>query len=482
MIFRTISRHRMRDPGRWSRKGTALLQFKMGLLLLLVMFLMGCVEANAGTHKPILIAQGLPAAPTFSPAYGLYTTNTYGVVSPNVSISAAAGSIYYTRDGSQPTSSSTLYTGNFAVYSNTQVNAIAVVSGTASPVASAWYVVDYNAEAVSTTNMLLWLRGDFGPVLTSGNVTRWGDISLSENDATASSPNQPTVQPSSINGLASVTFVPGTSGQFLSVPAAVTNFSSGLSAFIVAKPNTLTSGAQLISLGASGGLANSIGFSENSTYEPTFSVYDSGGSATTVSSSTAFSTSQFHLYEAVQSGTTATLYVDGQQVAQNSSMNSLPSASFSSDFIGQLTTGGSYYSGQIAEIVLYNTAITQPQRSALEAYLMQKYQFTQQPGAPVLSVASGTLPAPTQVAISAPGAEAIYFTTDGSDPTTASLVYNGPISVIYSETIKAIGVSGAQQSTVRSASYVLDSSLYPAPSSGGVSLQINLTQPSMAIP
>jgi hypothetical protein len=319
----------MRDPGRWTRNGTALSRLGETVLLVITLFLFGCIAAYAGPHKPILIAQGLPASPTFSPAYGLYTTtDTYGTASPNVSISAAAGSIYYTLDGSQPTSSSTPYTGSFAVFGNTQVNAIAVVSGTSSPVASAWYVVDYNAEAVSTTNMLLWLRGDFGPVLSSGNVTRWGDISLSENDATATSPNQPTLQVSSINGLASVTFVPGMSGQFLAVPAAVTNFSSGLSAFIVAKPNTLTSGAQLFSLGASGSLANSIGFSENSSYEPTLSVYDSGGSATTVSSSTAFSTSQFHLYEAVQSGTSATLYVDGQQVAENSSMNSLPSASF----------------------------------------------------------------------------------------------------------------------------------------------------------
>lgn len=458
-------------------------------LVLLVLHSL-CLQTPTYAHVPLqnrldrnlqsrrLIAQGLPAAPTFSPAYGLYTSSV------NVTISAAAGNIFYTLDGSQPTSASTPFTGGtITCTSDTQINAIAVVGGTSSPVATGWFAVDYNAAQVSTSNIALWLRSDFGVIPSAGALSNWGDISLNERDASATSPHQPSVQANSINNLPAVTFASGGSGQFVSVPGSVSNFSSGISIFVIARPTTLSSGAQLLSLGSTGGLNSSISLSENASLQPTFSVYNSAGTVSNVASSTIFDTNQFHLYEVVQSGTTATMFLDGLQVSQNSSMNSLPTSTYSSNYIGQLTTGGNFYSGQIAEVVIYNTALTQSQRSALESYFNFKYQFSRVATAPIISVPTGTLSGPTQVAIAAPADETVYFTTDGTSPSsTNGSLYNGPIDVYYTETVKAIGVSGANQSTISSATYTLDSSLYPAPGPGGVPLQINLTLPSTAIP
>jgi hypothetical protein len=85
----------------------------------------------------------------------------------------------------------------------------------------------------------------------------------------------------------------------------------------------------------------------------------------------------------------------------------------------------------------------------------------QQPAAtPTFSPAGGTYLLGVTVSISdaTPGAT-IYYTTDGSTPTTSSPVYTGPIelsSLLTTTTIKAIAVApGSSQSSVASATYTI---------------------------
>jgi N-acetylneuraminic acid mutarotase len=88
---------------------------------------------------------GIPAAtPTIAPATGSYT------VAQNVTIwySTAGSAIYYTLDGSTPTTNSTLYTDPITVSNSETVKAIAVALGYLnSPVASATYTLPYPATA-----------------------------------------------------------------------------------------------------------------------------------------------------------------------------------------------------------------------------------------------------------------------------------------------------------------------------------------------
>ena len=75
---------------------------------------------------------------------------------------------------------------------------------------------------------------------------------------------------------------------------------------------------------------------------------------------------------------------------------------------------------------------------------------------PVFSLASGTYGSAQVVTITdaSPGA-VIYYTIDGSTPTTSSIQYFGPIAVSETETIRAFAVASGIPSTVVSASYTI---------------------------
>src|SRR5579864_5912172 len=81
--------------------------------------------------QPAIVAYGLfssmpqAATPTFSPVPGTYGS----AVSVTISDSTAGAAIYYTADGSTPTSSSKLYVGPILVSSNTVIKAMAVAPG-----------------------------------------------------------------------------------------------------------------------------------------------------------------------------------------------------------------------------------------------------------------------------------------------------------------------------------------------------------------
>jgi hypothetical protein len=98
-------------------------------------------------------------------------------------------------------------------------------------------------------------------------------------------------------------------------------------------------------------------------------------------------------------------------------------------------------------------------------------------------VATSTLTQPTQVAVAANPAADIRYTIDNSTPTSSSPLYQSPINISYTQTLKAIAIINGVSSSVTSATYTLNSTQFPAPNpSDATALQINLTLPNISIP
>jgi hypothetical protein len=74
---------------------------------------------------------------------------------------------------------------------------------------------------------------------------------------------------------------------------------------------------------------------------------------------------------------------------------------------------------------------------------------------PVLSPKAGVYTSAQSVTITdATTGAAIYYTTDGTTPTTASTLYTGPVTVSSTETLRAIAVaSSSSNSAVMTATY-----------------------------
>ena len=148
--------------------------------------------------------------------------------------------------------------------------------------------------------------------------------------------------------------------------------------------------------------------------------------------------------------------------------------------ISDATSGATIYyttngTTPTASSTKYTGAITVPSTETLEAIAVET-GYTNSPVAtaaytidpvaatPSFSVAAGTYSSAQTVTISdATSGATIYYTTDGTTPTTSSTKYSGAITVASTQTLKAIAVaSGYTNSAVATAAYTITSTL-PTP-------------------
>jgi hypothetical protein len=96
------------------------------------------IDANVVFHGFVLTLSSTTAPPTFSPAPGTYSSPQMVTISDVT----AGATIYYTTDGSTPSTTSTQYKGTITVNTSETIKAIATASGCAnSTVASATYTI-----------------------------------------------------------------------------------------------------------------------------------------------------------------------------------------------------------------------------------------------------------------------------------------------------------------------------------------------------
>jgi hypothetical protein len=417
-------------------------------------------------------------APTFSTSGALVTPGQ------NLSLlQDESATVYFTSDGSTPNSVSSQWfnTKPIVLNSSQTIKAFAVAPFfNNSAVATSSFIVDAATLPVPRSGLQLWLRADT-VVASAGSISEWDDLSGLANNATQSvSGNRPTLSANAINSLPAVSFA---TSQFFQIPAGMADLTSGATILALLKPTSVTAGARIIDFG-NGTASDNLQLQEPTTNGAALYTYNVG-SSTNVTASSALTLNQFQLLSVVDNGTaTATIYTDSVQQAQSTAMNSLRNITRSNNYIGQASGGGNNYIGQIAELLVYNRGLTTTERAMLEGYLLTRYQslLANSAQAPVFSIATSTLLAPAQVAIEGPAEATFFFTTDGTTPTTASTPYTSPVNITFTQTLKAIAIVRGVQSSVSSATYTLDSTLFPAPSSTSTPLQLDLQLPNQSIP
>ena len=117
------------------------------------------------------------ATPTFSPAAGTYTSAQMVTISD----ATAGATIYYTTDGTMPTTASTAYTGEIAVNSTQTLKAVAIATGyTVSAVGSSAYTI--NIPVIPTVSLV----SSDNPVLVGNAVSFTAMVSSASGTPTGS--------------------------------------------------------------------------------------------------------------------------------------------------------------------------------------------------------------------------------------------------------------------------------------------------------
>ncbi len=426
--------------------------------------------ANGQTEArtiPIQIESIPTSTPVFSVAGGAYNS----VQTVSISDLTPSAVIYYTLDGSTPTTGSTVYNGALTVASSETIEAFAIANGyLQSAVASAAYTI--NLPAATPT---------FG--VTPGTYTTVQTISISDttpgatiyyttNGTTPTTSSTPYSGPITVSSSETIQAIAAASGYSTSAVASAAytiNLPAATPTFSVT-PGTYTT-VQTISISDTTPGAT-IYYTTNGT-TPTTSSTPYSGPITVSSSETvqAIAAASGYSTSAVASAAytinlpaatptfsvTPGTYTTVQTISISDTTpgatiyyttNGATPTTSSAPYSGPITVSSSETIQAIAAASGYSTSAV-----ASAAYTINLLAAT-----PTFSVTPGTYTTVQMISISdtTPGAT-IYYTTNGTTPTTSSTPYSGPITVSSSETIQAIAVaSGYSTSAVASAAYTIN--------------------------
>ena len=221
------------------------------------------------------------------------------------------------------------------------------------------------------SNMRLWLKADAGTVLGSENI--WLDQSGQNNHASQpSGPAQPLLVENALNVNKPVIRFNSAGGQFFYLP----NFMAGATAaegFVVLKrSNVATTAFRLWSMGTEA--ISQPDYYTVYPYNADGMIYERFG--TTVRKTTgkpAQPLDRFHLYNVLSR--------DGEFTNRLNGVLNYTTSSNTYGFATAPTLGGfpgsyaNYFDGDIAELIIYDRALSQTERDAVGTYLNQKYQF-----------------------------------------------------------------------------------------------------------
>ena len=294
--------------------------------------------------------------------------------------------------------------------------------------------------SVLPTNALqLWLRADTGVSLDASSlVTSWADQSGNGHDVVqASTGNRPTLLTSAYNGNPAVQF--NGSSAYLQSAAAfdLLQGSSDCSIFVVTRPGaSQPTYADLFdySHDGNGGLV----YEQNGNNLNQF--YFNGFAQVQLQAG------QLCFSSVIKGGTSQQVFFNGQLVSSGtapSTPNFAPPRGF---LVGNWFRGGRCYNGDIAELLIFNRALTESERTSVETYLNTKYAVVAPPDAPTALSVSPISASQSNLLWQVPvtGGVATGFSVerklkDGDDSTFAEVaaIAGGQVSAFIDESLAA---------------------------------------------
>ncbi len=405
----------------------------------------GLVQSAVTKATYTLITQ--TAAPAFSIAAGTYAAAQTVALSD----ATAGAKIYYTTNGTTPTTASPLYSTPITVSATETIEAIAVATGfTTSPVSTATYTIQTNVAAISFPQ---GFASSAGLVHLNGSATL-NDTRLQLTDGLASEAGSAWyMAPVNIQTFTTdFTFQlsnPNADGITFAIQNDPSNYYAlgGNGSYLGYSPIAHSAAIKFDLYNSAGEGPDSTGLYLNGAH-PTVPAIDLSTTGINLHSD---DTMAVHL---VYNGTTLTMSITDMVTSAIYSTSwtvNLPSTvGANTAYVG--FTGGT--GGQTASQKILTWTFT----SSASAAPVPPVAAT-----PTFSVAAGSYTAAQSVALSDATAGAkIYYTTNGTTPTTASTLYSTAIAVSATETIKAIAVAtGYTNSAVASAAYTITTTTAP---------------------
>jgi len=397
---------------------------------------------TSGTASGTYTIESQVATPTFSPGAGSYSSAQTVTISTT---SPAPTTIYYTTNGSTPTSSSPVYSGPVTVSATGTLKAYATKSGYFdSNVATAAYTIGSTGGGGIT----------FGNGFTSGSMVLNGNAAIN-GTALALTTTNGTFQASSAWYPTAVNIQNFTT-DFSFQMSAGSPTADGLT-FTLQNGSTAQLGGAGGNLGYGLNTANSIAvkfdlYNNNGEGPDSTGLYLNGASPTTPAVDMTGSGIDLHSGDVFRvhmtyDGTNLAMTITDANTAASFSITwpvNIPSTvGANTAFAGFTGATGGYTANQ--NILSWTMSYSSGVGGTVAT--------------PTFSPAAGTYSSAQTVSISdATSGATIYYTTDGSTPTTASTSYSGPITVSATETLKAIAAeTGNTNSSVATATYTIQS-------------------------
>ncbi len=403
-------------------------------------------KVYVGTAGEIDVYGLLPApVPVFSPAAGTFTST----VTVSLTDTTVGAILYYTTDGSTPTTASAVYSSPIVVSATETVKAIAVVQGYGtSAVGSATYTI--GAQPPPVVNYSSGFASAAGLSVVDGAKVTSGALELTDgghSETTATWYSTPVnVQSFTTNFTFQISPASGDGFTFTIQNAggnAVGSLGGGLGYAGIA--SSVAVKFDLFSNAGEG--ADSTGFYIDGA-QPTVPALDMTSSGVNLHSG------DIMAVQLAYDGTTLTLTIT----------DTATSASFSAS---KLINIPAIVRGNTAHVGFTGGTggLTAVQKILSWTYSPGSAGVTPVAATPTFSPVAGSYPVAQSVSLTDTTAGAIlYYTSDGSTPTTASAVYSSPIVASATETVRAIAVApGYASSAVGSATYTISAQAAATP-------------------